>query len=32
MLAQYWTLRRGALGKFRSLAKAITRDRRCSSS
>jgi len=27
MLAQYWTLRRGSLGKFRTLAKAITRDR-----
>ena len=27
MLAQYWTLRRGALGRFRNLAKAITRDR-----
>ena len=27
MLAQYWTLRRGALGPFRSLARAITRDR-----
>lgn len=27
MLAQYWTLRRGALGRFRDLARAITRDR-----
>ena len=26
MIAQYWTLRRGALGKFRTLARAITRD------
>ena len=26
MIAQYWTLRRGALGKFRNLARAITRD------
>jgi uncharacterized protein (DUF1800 family) len=27
MLAQYWTLRRGALGRFSDLARAITRDR-----
>ncbi len=27
MLAQYWTLRRGALGRFRDLARAITKDR-----
>lgn len=27
MLAQYWTLRRGALGRFRELARAMTRDR-----
>lgn len=27
MLAQYWTLRRGALGSFRQLARAMTRDR-----
>ena len=27
MLAQYWTLRRGALGKFRNLARAILKDR-----
>jgi uncharacterized protein (DUF1800 family) len=26
MMAQYWTLRRGALGKFRNLARAIARD------
>jgi uncharacterized protein (DUF1800 family) len=26
MLAQYWTLRRGALGKFRNLARAILKD------
>ncbi|MGD9697182.1 MAG: DUF1800 family protein [Thermoleophilia bacterium] len=26
MIAQYWTLRRFALGRFRSLAKAITKD------
>ena len=26
MIAQYWTLRRGALGKFRNLARAIARD------
>lgn len=26
MLAQYWTLRRGALGKFRNLARAVLKD------
>jgi uncharacterized protein (DUF1800 family) len=27
MIKQYWTLRRGALGKFRTLARAIAQDR-----